>query len=486
MLGTSSTQRWVDATVPAGTVEASYPIRGRRSGKDGGWSNPGGLPFKPGQAGTRGGLQVAAWASLEEEKASGTPGRDAADRGWLAALSRAVRGFLSREPGCARKRVEGRPGFREQGCVASGVSKAAYSQSGLLLAAPESVARRAALPLRVLGAPVPDAGPALRDAAGRSVHYLRLSVTGNCSMRCGYCRPGVDANRPEPGRLDADGIRFLVGHLHGRFGLRKVRLTGGEPTTRRDLPALVAAVRDGGVDEVAITTNGLTLTRDARRLADAGLSRANVSLDTLDAGRFETLTGVNGLERVLRGIDAAQEELPGGVKLNAVVIAGHNDGDDLLALARYAAGRDLPLRFIELMPMGPLAGAWAGRYVPAAAMKATLRAAGVRLDALPETADAARRFRAELPAAPGETAAVAELGFITPMSCNFCAACDRLRVSADGDLHPCLMDAARGNVAGAIRNRDAAEVDRLLAAAFDQKAAEHPAAGPAIMTRMGG
>ena len=356
----------------------------------------------------------------------------------------------------------------------------------MLLAAPEPVARPGSLPLRLLATPVPDAGPGLRDGSGRSVHYLRLSVTGNCSMRCGYCRPEVDANRPEPGRLDAGGIRFLVRHLHGRFGLRKVRLTGGEPTTRRDLPELVAAVRGAGVDEVAITTNGLTLPRDARRLADAGLSRANVSLDTLDAGRFEKLTGVDGLGRVLRGIDAARDALPGGVKLNAVVIAGHNDGDDLLALARYAAARGLPLRFIELMPMGPLAGAWAGRYVPASAMKATLRAAGVRLEALPETADAARRFRAVLPAAPGEAAGVADLGFITPMSCNFCAGCDRLRVSADGDLHPCLMDDARGNVADAIRRRDAAEIDRLLAAAFGEKAAEHPAAGPAIMTRMGG
>lgn len=337
------------------------------------------------------------------------------------------------------------------------------------------------MPLEVLRAPVADAGPRLRDASGRSVHYLRLSVTGNCSMRCGYCRPGVDANRPEPGRLDAEGVRFLVGHLHRRFGLRKVRLTGGEPTTRRDLPELVRAAREAGVDEVAITTNGLTLERDARRLADAGLARANVSLDTLDARRFQELTGVDGLRRVLRGVEAAREILPGGVKLNAVVIAGHNDGGDLLDLAAWAAERSLPLRFIELMPMGPLAGAWAGRYVPASAMKATLRAAGVELGALPETADAARRFRAVLPGG-----AVADLGFITPMSCNFCGSCDRLRVSADGDLHPCLMDEGRGNVAGAVRRRDGAEVDRLLAEAFGRKAAKHPHAGPAVMTRMGG
>lgn len=329
--------------------------------------------------------------------------------------------------------------------------------------------------------PSADAGPALRDSSGRGVHYLRISVTGNCSMRCGYCRPGVDANQPEPGRLNAGEIRFLVDHLHRRGGLRKVRLTGGEPTTRRDLPELVRAVRDAGVEEVAITTNGLTLERDAARLAAAGLFRLNVSLDTLDAGRFATLTGVDGLARVLRGIEAARAELPGPVKLNAVVIAGHNDGDDLLGLARYAAERGLALRFIELMPMGPLAGAWAGRYVPAAAMKATLRAAGVGLEALPETADAARRFRAELPGG-----GVADLGFITPMSCNFCSACDRLRVSADGDLHPCLMDAPRGNAAEALRRRDADGLDRLLEAAFAIKAAEHPEAGPAVMTRMGG
>ena len=333
----------------------------------------------------------------------------------------------------------------------------------------------------MLEAPPADARPALRDRSGRGVHYLRLSVTGNCPMRCGYCRPGFDSNRPEPDRLDPGGVGFLVGHLHRRSGLRKVRLTGGEPTTRRDLPALVAAVREAGVEEVAVTTNGLTLARDAERLADAGLRRVNVSLDTLDAGRFAELTGVDGLGRVLRGIEAAREVLPGGVKLNAVVIAGHNDGADLLELAGWAAERALPLRFIELMPMGPLAGVWSGRYVPAAAVKATLRAAGVELTALPETADAARCFRAILPGG-----AVAELGFITAMSCNFCGSCDRLRVSADGDLHPCLMDESRGNVADAVRRRDADELDRLLAAAFVAKAAEHPAAGPAVMTRMGG
>ena len=355
------------------------------------------------------------------------------------------------------------------------------------LAPPANPQKERTTPLEVLRPPVADAGPGLRDGSGRGVHYLRLSVTGNCSMRCGYCRPGVDANRPEPHRLDAGGVRFLVGHLHRRSGLRKVRLTGGEPTTRRDLPGLVRAAREAGVEEVAVTTNGLTLERDAPRLADAGLSRANVSLDTLDAGRFEALTGVDGLRRVLRGIEAARGVLPGGVKLNAVVIAGHNDGGDLLALAKWAAERSLPLRFIELMPMGPLAGAWAGRYVPAAAMKATLRAAGVTLEALPETADAARRFRATLPGPPGGAAgAVAELGFITPMSCNFCGSCDRLRVSADGDLHPCLMDEPRGNVADAVRRRDPEALDRLLAAAFERKAAEHPPAGPAVMTRMGG
>lgn len=343
------------------------------------------------------------------------------------------------------------------------------------------VSAKGGLSLRVLPPVSPDADPALRDRSGRGVGYLRLSVTGNCSMRCGYCRPAVDANRPEPHRLEAGDVAFLVGHLHGRFGLRKVRLTGGEPTTRPDLPELVKAVRAAGVEEVAITTNGLTLERDARRLADAGLTRANVSLDTLDAGRFAELTGVAGLERVLRGVEAARSVFPGGVKLNAVVIKGHNDGDDLLQLAAWAAERGLALRFIELMPMGPLAGAWAGRYVPAAAMKQTLRAAGVSLEAEPEAADAARRFRALLPGG-----ARADLGFITPMSCNFCERCDRLRVSADGDLHPCLMDEARGNIGQAVRERNAGEIDRLLAAAFERKAAEHPEAGPAIMTRMGG
>ncbi|MEO1236260.1 MAG: radical SAM protein [Planctomycetota bacterium] len=317
----------------------------------------------------------------------------------------------------------------------------------------------------------------------QSIGYLRLSVTRGCSMRCTYCRPGFDRGH-DPAAFDADDFAFLAGHLHRTHGLRKVRITGGEPTTRRDLRDILERVAAVGVPDLAVTTNGLTLARDAARLRDAGLGRVNVSLDTLDPGRFERLTGVNGLERVIDGIDAARAAFaPRSIKLNMVVVAGQNEAD-LPALLGFAAGRGLPLRLIELMPMGPIAAGWQERYVPETRMRAAL-AGVVRAWRPAETGgagpDAARRYVAEL-----RDGRAAEVGFITPMSRHFCDTCDRLRVTADGSVYPCLMDAARGSVADAVRGRDGAAVDRALAAAYARKADVHPAVAPGIMTHLGG
>ncbi len=301
-------------------------------------------------------------------------------------------------------------------------------------------------------------------------------------MRCTYCRPEFDFGA-DPPALDRGDLVFLVGHLHGRFGLRKLRLTGGEPTTRRDLPEIVDAVAGLGVKDVAMTTNGLTLTRQARTLHNAGLRRVNVSVDTLDAHRFTALTGVDGVDRVLAGIDAA---LAAGlaVKLNAVVVRGQNEVD-LMALLRYAASMNLTLRLIELMPMGPLASAWGRRYVSEAQMRNQLERDGVRrfvpLPGQSHRSDAARLYRAEL-----DDGGTATVGFITPMSEHFCDDCDRLRLTADGEVYPCLMDAPRGNVTDAVRRRDPGAIDAVLNDAYGQKADAHPPTGPAIMTHLGG
>ncbi len=321
------------------------------------------------------------------------------------------------------------------------------------------------------------------DPHGRTIRYLRLSLTRGCSMRCIYCRPAVDHGH-EPSALDVHDLEFLVAHLHHRFTLRKLRLTGGEPTTRQDLCQVVARMKRLGIGDVAMTTNGLTLERQHAALTQAGLDRVNVSIDTLDRERFARLTGVDGVKRVVAGIRSAVDAGRLGVKLNAVVVRGENDLD-LGALLLFAAGLGVTMRFIELMPMGPLAGLWEQRYVSEARMRVLLEGVVRRWllaegggDAAP---DAARVARAEL-----FDGRVVQVGFVTPMSNHFCGSCDRLRLTADGGVYPCLMDESRGNMTLAVKRRDAQEIDRVLAAAYGDKAASHPPAGPAVMTHLGG
>lgn len=331
-------------------------------------------------------------------------------------------------------------------------------------------------PKRAVGA-----GP-LVDRIGRGVGYLRLSLTKACSMRCTYCRPKrITPTHDEP-TLTIDEIEWLVRTLAHRHGLTKVRLTGGDPTSRRDLTEIIRLIaRIGGVRDLAMTTNGLTLARRAAEYRAAGLRRINVSLDSLDAVRFARMTGVDGLNRVLRGIDAARDAGLWPIKLNTVVLR-HENLSDLPDLARFAAANDCEIRFIELMPMGPLAAKWRSRYVPEAQMRAALAPIVREWRPLEQGHDAARRFRVTL-----DSGAEATVGFITPMSCNFCAACNRIRVAADGRLYPCLMDRPAGSLLPAVRPTP--DADRLAAILMDglsRKRDEHPHDGHAVMTHIGG
>lgn len=328
----------------------------------------------------------------------------------------------------------------------------------------------------------PRPAPRIADPQGRSIGYLRLSLTRNCAMRCTYCRPGFVTNAPEPDALGADEIGSLVRHLVDRHGVHKVRLTGGDPTSRPDLLEIVERVASiGGVSDLAMTTHGLTLARDAQRLRAAGLDRVNVSLDTLDARRYAQLTGVDALGRVRAGIDAAVGAGFAPIKLNTVVVRGRNDGD-LLSLVRFAADRGLGLRFIELMPMGPLADRWRERYVTAEQMRRSLEPSLGSWERLPQGSESATRYRVTL----GDGRATT-IGFITPMSCNFCAGCDRLRIAADGAVYPCLMDRPTGSVRSALRpTLDADAFDAVLRRAYAGKQPEHPHDGVAVMTHIGG
>jgi cyclic pyranopterin phosphate synthase len=269
----------------------------------------------------------------------------------------------------------------------------------------------------------------LVDASGRRISYLRLSLTDRCNFRCSYCAPlGPERCETPLGRAElARLVRVFAG-----LGVRRVRLTGGEPTLRRDLLEIVADVRaTPGVEEVALTTNGQLLTTLARPLRDAGVSRLNVSLDTLDPERLHRIAGrAATLERIVSGIEAAFAAGFASVKLNVVVVAGVND-DEVGALARFAWRFGATARFIELMPFG------AGTPVPTAAVKRLLEAQGVSL-----APDATRGWG---PAYHMRGTSEADgrhvsglVGFIGAMTETFCDGCNRVRVGADGTLRACL------------------------------------------------
>lgn len=262
----------------------------------------------------------------------------------------------------------------------------------------------------------------MRDRHARDITYLRLSVTDLCSLRCRYCMPAEGV--PKRDHRDVCSVEELVeiARAAADCGVRKVRLTGGEPLVRRGILEIcrgIAAIPE--VEELCLTTNGIALPRLAGSLKGAGVDRLNVSLDTLRPDRFAWMTRVGHLEDVLRGLEAAAEAGFTGTKLNVVLMKDFND-DEIPDFVNLARQYPLEVRFIELMPIGEGRNA---QFLPAQAV----------LDACPdlrpaESSGVARRYRP--PDGPGL------VGLIEPMSHRFCADCDRIRVTADGKLKPCL------------------------------------------------
>lgn len=322
----------------------------------------------------------------------------------------------------------------------------------------------------------------LSDANGRKIQYLRLSLTPACPLRCVYCRPTTPASPPAEDLLRPAEIGAIVSHLAQRHGLHKVRLTGGDPTSRPDLSQIIERIAAiPGISDLGMTTHGLTLARMANEYKAAGLHRVNVSLDTLDTRQFRRITGSDGLDRVLAGIHAAQESNLHPVRINAVVVRGENE-DQPLALLQFAARHMLEIRFIELMPMGPLAETWPSRYVPEKEIREQLVPIVQSWHALPRKRDSAQRFRVIL-----DDGHMACLGFISAMGGCFCEDCNRIRITSDGAVYPCLMDQPRGNLMPALRPTfDPDLLDSILAAALTAKLPQHPSTGMAVMTQIGG
>lgn len=321
----------------------------------------------------------------------------------------------------------------------------------------------------------------LVDRFNRAVTYLRVSVTDRCNLRCLYCVPRGPVEFGEASiLLTFEEITRVVG-VAAAMGVSKVRLTGGEPLVRRGVVELVEQLaRLPGIREVALTTNGTLLPRLAGPLKSAGLSRLNISLDTVNPERFRRITGNGTLPGVFEGIDAAVAAGFSPLKLNMVVLRGVND-DEMATLVDFAVSRGAIVRFIEFMPftVGP---EWKRYYLPREEMLARL---ADRVDPVPFEpggSEPATYYRLK----DGQGV----VGLISPISCSFCARCDRLRLTADGFLRPCLFREGEVELKGPLRaGASGEEIGGLIRLAVAGKPAEgtsRPPAGSRSMRDIGG
>jgi cyclic pyranopterin phosphate synthase len=317
------------------------------------------------------------------------------------------------------------------------------------------------------------ASPAMIDPFGRAVTYLRVSVTDRCDFRCTYCMSEHMNFLPKQELLTLEELDRVCSAFIAK-GVRKLRLTGGEPLVRRDVMTLVRALGrhldTGALDELTLTTNGSQLARFADDLFAAGVRRINVSLDTLDAANFARITRWGKLAQVLDGIQAAKRA---GlkVKINTVALRGENE-NEIPALIEWAheAGHDLTL--IETMPMGDIDGDRTEQYLPLSLVRARL-AERWTLDDLPDqTGGPARYVRIR------ETGG--RLGFITPLTHNFCENCNRVRLTCTGTLFMCLGQEDAADLRGAVRT---GENDDLLNAAIDEAIGRKPKGHDFIIDR---
>ena len=272
--------------------------------------------------------------------------------------------------------------------------------------------------------------PALVDRHGRHFPYLRLSLTQACNFRCSYCLPDGYVADGRPTFLALDEIARLV-RAFAALGMRKLRLTGGEPSLRKDLPAIIAAVSSTpGIERVALTTNGTHLPRHVRLWREAGLTALNVSLDSLDPKRFHVITGHDRHAEIIAGVEDALTLGFDAVKLNAVLLRDRND-DELPAWREYLRMRDVTLRFIELMQTGDNLAFFQRRHLRADALEQQLLDEGWKLTPRAIDAGPAREY--------AHADYRGRIGIIAPYSKDFCAGCNRLRVTALGDLRLCLF-----------------------------------------------
>ena len=308
----------------------------------------------------------------------------------------------------------------------------------------------------------------LKDGLGRAITYLRVSVTEQCNLACVYCKPrtGVPERSTPPAMSRNEVVRLVK--VFTSLGIRKVRLTGGEPLLRRDLETIIAGISPEVEGRVHLTTNGLNLARRARGLRDAGLSGVNISLDAADRGTFEKLTRKDALGKVLAGMEAARA-VGLKTKLNAVVLRGWNE-DQIVPLARLAMRDGIHVRFIEFMPY--LGNGWGrDQFMPATEILQTLHEGlGIKLEedpALGLEEGPARIFR--IPGSDGR------VGVISTLSADFCDRCNRVRLTSRGEMKACLFGNQPVDLLEPLRNHASHEdLVHLIRTALTEKLDCHP------------
>ena len=311
------------------------------------------------------------------------------------------------------------------------------------------------------------------DPFGRAITYLRVSVTDRCDFRCTYCMAEDMAFLPKRDLLSLEELDRLCSVFVGK-GVEKIRLTGGEPLVRKNVMHLIRRLSrhldSGALKELTLTTNGSQLARFAHELADCGVRRINVSLDTLDPAKFRVVTRWGDLDKVMAGLDAAQDA---GlkVKLNAVALKDFNE-EELPSMLRWAHGRGMDLTLIETMPMGEIDVDRTDQYVPLSLLRAKLERRFTLADIPYRTGGPARYVRV------AETGG--RLGFITPMTHNFCESCNRVRLTCTGTLYMCLGQEDAADLRAPLRSCDD---DGPVARAIDEAIARKPKGHDFIIDR---
>ena len=306
----------------------------------------------------------------------------------------------------------------------------------------------------------------IQDRYSRAIDYMRISVIDRCNLRCVYCMPAGGV-RPagRKGILSCEEIIRVVGVAAG-LGVRKIRITGGEPLIRKDLPYLIASISGmEKIEDISLTTNGLLLEGLARPLAEAGLKRVNISLDSLSRDKYREITRGGDISRVMEGIRQAGEAGLLPIKINVVPIRGFNDGE-IEGFARLTLRMPYYVRFIEFMPIGAQEMWSSDKYISMDEIKDRISAIAPLSPVEIRKSGPAKYFR--FGNAPGA------IGFISPVTHHFCSSCNRLRLTADGKLRPCLFSETEIDLKSAMRRGASdGEIERLIRLSIEVKPQGH-------------